>query len=479
MKLLPRLLAATLPLLAAGCAGRPTQPAYDLVITHANVVDVETGRVLADRTLVISAGLIHQISLPGAQPPAAKRTLDAQGKYLIPGLWDMHVHFRGGDSLAAANRNLLPLYLAHGITTVRDAGGDLTPAIFEWRKQIRAGKLAGPTIYTSGPKIDGPKAFWAGSLEVENQAQIDKALDSLQRLKVDYVKLYESTISREVFLSTITAAEKRGMLTTGHMPYTATLREASARGLDASEHLYYVFKGCSAKEDSITQAVQRSLGTARPLGLFAVLPAIYRTYDAATAARLYQTLAKNKTAVVPTLYIQKLLAELPTTDHSRDTLLAYIDPRIQATYARRLAGARAQSAATRAFNQQLSAKFMTLVPALQQAGVTLLAGSDAGASNSYVYPGTSLLGELELLVQAGLIPAQALQAATINGARFLNADQLSGTIQAGKEADLVLLNRNPLQDIRHLRHINTVVAGGRVYGAAELRQMLQAVKYSR
>ncbi|UOQ77338.1 amidohydrolase family protein [Hymenobacter sp. 5516J-16] len=476
MKLLPRLLTATLPLLAAGCAGRHTAPTFDLVLTHANVVDVETGRVRPNQTVAISEGQIRQVTASGPAP-AARRTLDATGKYLIPGLWDMHVHFRGGDSLAAANRNLLPLYLAHGITTVRDAGGDLTPSIFAWRQQIRAGQLAGPTIYTSGPKIDGPKAFWAGSLEVETQAQIDKALDSLQRLKTDYVKIYESTISREAFLSTITAAEKRGMITTGHMPYTATLREASERGLDATEHLYYVFKACSSKEDSITQAVQRSLSTPKPLGLFAVLPAIYRTYDPATAARMYRTLAKNHTAVVPTLYIQKLLAELPETDHSRDSLLTYIDPKIQATYARRLAGARAQSAATRAFNKQLSAKFMSLVPALQQAGVTLLAGSDSGASNSYVYPGASLLGELELLVQAGLTPAQALQAATINGARFLKADHRAGTIRAGKDADLVLLDQNPLADIRNLRQINAVVTRGRVYTAPELRQMMRAVKH--
>ncbi|SNR29019.1 amidohydrolase family protein [Hymenobacter mucosus] len=476
MKLLSRLLTGFCPLLALGCASHQTQTPYDLVITYANVVDVETGQVRPNQTLAITAGQIRRLENT-SRTLAATRTIDAQGKYLIPGLWDMHVHFRGGDSLTTANRNLLPLYLAHGITTVRDAGGDLTPALFAWREQIRAGRLAGPTIYTSGPKIDGPKAFWAGSLEVETPAQIEQALDSLQRLRVDYVKIYESTISREAFLNTISAAEKRGLTTTGHMPYSATLGEASDRGLDATEHLYYVFKACSAKEDSITQAVQNSLRTAKPLGLFAVLPTVYRTYDPAAAARIYRTLVKNKTAVVPTLYIQKLLAELPETDHSRDTLLAYIDPKIQATYARRLAGARAQSAATRAFNKQLGAKFTALVPAMQQAGVVLLAGSDSGASNSYVYPGTSLLGELELLVQAGLSPVQALQAATINGARFLKADQHAGTVRAGNDADLVLLDQNPLANIRSLRQINTVIAHGQVYTAADLRRMLLAVKH--
>ncbi|PJJ60469.1 amidohydrolase family protein [Hymenobacter chitinivorans] len=457
----------------AGCANPPVQR-YDLIIAHANVVDVETGQVRADQTLGIRDGRIAYVGKPA--PMAAPQTVDARGRYLIPGLWDMHVHFRGGDSLAAANRNLLPLYLAHGVTTVRDAGGDLTPHIFRWRAQMAAGQLAGPRIFTSGPKLDGPKAFWAGSLEIETPEQINRALDSLQKLRVDYVKLYESTISREAFLGAIAEAEKRGLTTTGHMPYTVTLREAAERGLDATEHLYYLLKACSNREDSLTAAVQASLRTSKPLGLFAVLPAVYRTYDPAVAAQTFRMLKQHRTAVVPTLFIQKLLTELPTTDHAPDTLLAYIAPGIQRTYARRLAGARAQSPATRAFNQQLGARFTTLIPQLQAAGVTLLAGSDSGPSNSYVYPGVSLLGELELLVAAGLTPAQALQAATINGALFLKADQRSGTIAVGKEADLVLLDRNPLENISHLRRVQCVVSRGRLYSARDLRRLVLAVK---
>jgi hypothetical protein len=475
MKLRFSLLTSAVSLLV-GCAGHPASVPYDLTITHANVVDVETGRVLADQTLSIRQGRIAQLEKTGSATISARQTIDAQGRYLIPGLWDMHVHFRGGDSLTTANRNLLPLYLAHGITTVRDAGGDLTPAIFRWREQMEAGELAGPRIFTSGPKLDGPNPTWAGSLEIETPAQIDRALDSLQKLRVDYVKLYESTISREAFLGAIAAAEKRGMTTTGHMPYTVTLREAAERGLDATEHLYYVFKACSSKEDSITAAVQASLKTSKPLGLFAALPAVYRTYDPAVAAQTYRMLVARRTAVVPTLYIQKLLTELPATDHSRDTLLAYIAPGIRATYARRIASARAQSPATRAFNKQLGARFTSLVPQMQAAGVTLLAGSDSGPFNSYVYPGVSLLGELELMVQAGLTPVQALRAATINGARFLKADKRSGTIQVGKDADLVLLDKNPLENIRNLHQPNTVISRGRVYTARDLRGLVQAVK---
>ncbi|SDX58918.1 amidohydrolase family protein [Hymenobacter psychrophilus] len=471
-----RLLLSAALLLAAGCTTPPATTPYDLVITHANVVDVETGTIRPDQMVAVAGGVIRQLGATTASTPRAARTLDAQGRYLMPGLWDMHVHFRGGDSLITANRNLLPLYLAHGITTVRDAGGDLTPAVMEWRRQITAGRLAGPTIFTSGPKIDGHGAFWAGSLEVETPAQIARALDSLQALKVDYVKIYESTISRVAFLGTVAQAEKRGMRTTGHMPYTVTLAEAAAAGLDASEHLYYVFKACSNREDSLTAVIRQSQGTAKPIGLFAALPAVYRTYDPATAARTFRMLAERRTAVVPTLYIQQLLADLPTTDHSRDSLLAYIDPALEATYARRLAGARQQSAATRAFNQQLGARFRSLIPGLQKAGVLLLAGSDSGASNSYVYPGAALLGELDQLVRAGLTPAEALRTATINGAIFFHQETTAGSIDAGKAADLLLLEQNPLTSLAALRGIHTVVARGRVYSAAELRQQLQAVR---
>ncbi|RZK53103.1 MAG: amidohydrolase, partial [Hymenobacter sp.] len=385
----------------------PLAPAYDLVIDHVTVLDVETGRLRPDQTVAVAQGKIVRLGATGATPLAARQHLDGRGRYLLPGLWDMHVHFRGGDSLAAANKKHLTLYLAHGITTVRDAGGDLTPRIFQWRREEAAGTLAGPTLFTSGPKIDGPGATWPGSLEVETPAQISRALDSLQKLRVDYVKIYDSKISGPAYLSTISQAEARGLKTTGHMPYSVKLSEAIDRGLDGTEHLYYLFKACSGKEDSLTALVQASQGTAHPLGLFAMLPAVYDTYSPAAAARIMAQMAAHHTVAVPTLSIGRTLAALPDTDHGHDSLLAYIDPAIRRTYARRLAGARQQPASARAFTSKLEAKFQQLVPQLQAAGVTVLAGSDSGAFNSYVYPGASLHDELLQLVRAGLTPAQA------------------------------------------------------------------------
>ncbi|MGI4741741.1 MAG: amidohydrolase family protein [Janthinobacterium lividum] len=477
MKLPRLLLGLPVAALLVGFGHRPTPPiSYDLVIRHVSVVDVVTGQLLADQSVAVTGGKIVRVGPSSQARYDARQKLDGTGRFLIPGLWDMHVHFRGGDSLAAANKKSLTLYLAHGITTVRDCGGDLTPRIFEWRREEAAGTLAGPRIFTSGPKIDGPSAYWPGSLEVETPAQVSKALDSLQRLQVDYVKIYDSKISGPAYLETISQAEKRGMKTTGHMPYSVTLGEAVNRGLDATEHLYYVFKACSGKEDSLTALVRNSLSTSKPLGLFAMLPAVYDTYSPAAAQRIFKLMASHHTAAVPTLAIGKTLAELSQNDHAHDTLRAYIDPKIQRTYTRRLASAQQQSPAARAFTQKLETKFMNLVPQMQAAGVSILAGSDSGAFNSFTYPGASLQDELALLVQAGLTPAQALRAATINGATFMGVADRSGTIAEGKDADLVLLSANPLADIRNTRKIAAVVSRGKVYSRQDLGKMLAVIK---
>ena len=477
MKLYRALLGLSLAALLTTCARRPTKlEIYDVIINHVNIVNVESGQVQPNQVVAISQGKILRIEPADQDSYAARQYVNGNGRYLIPGLWDMHVHFQGGDSLIAANKKSLPLFLAAGITTVRDAGGDLTPSVMQWRRDMDAGQLPGPRIFTSGPKIDGPHAYWPGSLEVETPAQIRKALDSLQRLKVDYVKIYDSKISGAAYLETIRQAQRRGLKTTGHMPYSVTLAEAVKRGLDATEHLYYVFKACSGKEDSLTALVRASLSTPKPLGLFAVLPAVYDTYSPAAAARIFALMAKHHTAAVPTLYIQKTLAELPDNDHAQDSLLAYIDPKIQATYARRLASARQQSLAAQTFSKQLNTKFMSMVPLMQSAGVPLLAGSDSGAFNSFIYPGASLQGELELLVQAGLTPLQALQAATINGAKFMGVASRTGTIAPGKDADLVLLTGNPLENIANVRQIDAVISRGKAYPAPALANLLRAVR---
>jgi len=464
-------------MLAVGSSQTPVK-SFSLVITNVNIVDATTGKIVPHRLLAISGNTIKAVDdSKMAAKYKADRYVDGMGKYAMPGLWDMHVHFRGGDSLIGANKNLLPLFLANGITTVRECGGDMTPSVMAWGKQTAQGELPGPRIFTSGPKLDGgPRPAWAGTLEVETPDQISKALDSLQKLKVDFVKIYDSKISHDAYLEIIRQAKKRGMRVTGHMPFTVELKEAAALGMNGSEHLYYVFKACSAKEDSITALIRESEHSAHPIGLFGALPALYNTYDSSKAKQLFKYLAGKNFSITPTLFISKTLGEIKETDHSKDSMLAYIDPRVVATYQGRIRGAQRQSDEGTRFRKKYDALVTSLVPQLYAAGVNIVAGSDCGASNSFVYPGTSLHEEVKLLVASGLTPAQALKTATVNGPKFFGIGNFYGSLQAGKCSDLILLDSNPLQDINAIDRINGVMANGKWYTSSDLSALLSTVK---
>jgi len=470
------LLCLALVVLSAGYS-QPSTKKFPLVITNVTIIDVSTGKIARNRLLAISGDSIKAVDdTKMVAKYKADRYVDGMGKYAMPGLWDMHVHFRGGDSLIGANKALLPLFLANGITTVRECGGDMTPSVMTWRKATALGELAGPRIFTSGPKLDGPGAVWAGSIPVTTPEEVSKALDSLQKIGVDFVKIYDSKISHDAYLEIITQAKKRGMKVTGHMPFTVELKEAAGLGMDGSEHLYYVFKACSSKEDSITDLIRQSEHTARPIGLFAALPPLYNTYDSEKAKSLFKFLAEKNFTITPTLFITKTLAEIKETDHTKDSMLAYIDPGIQATYQGRVRGAMRQTAEGTQFKKKYDELCTSLVPQMYAAGVNIVAGSDCGASNSYVYPGTSLHGEIKLLVAAGLTPAQALKTATVNGAKFLKIANFYGSLQAGKCSDLILLDSNPLENINAIDQINVVMANGKLYTSADLNALLASVK---
>jgi imidazolonepropionase-like amidohydrolase len=338
---LDRVLPLVLAALVTGCAGpapgresaaTPSRAGtgVDLAIVGTTVVDPATDRVLPGQTVTVRDGRIAAVaptSLEGADPASdplaanAARVIDGRGRWLIPGLWDAHVHFRGGEDLAEANRRLLPLYLANGVTSVRDAGGDLTPALLEWRGRIAAGDLAGPTIYTSGPKLDGPTGGWPGSIRLERPSEVPSALDSLESLGVDYVKIYDGSIPGDVYLAIIEEAERRGLPVTGHMPFSVRFLDAVAAGLDATEHLYYAYKGAATNEDSVTAAVR-----AGDLGFWDALAVLRDGWSAARADSVWRAMADAGTGVVPTLHIDEVLAHVADADHSGDAALRYIDP---------------------------------------------------------------------------------------------------------------------------------------------------------
>lgn len=440
---------------------------YDLLIINAKIIDVEKGTISKNSFIAIIKDTIRLVGdmskLKGLE---AVKTININNKFIMPALWDNHVHFRGGEAVIQENKNLLPLFLAFGITTVREAGGDMTPQVMLWRNQIKSGQLAGPTIFTSGPKLDGSKPAWPGSIKVENQRDIEKALDSLQAIGVDFVKMYDGNLSKEAFYGIIKAAEIRGLKTTGHIPLSADILEATNYGLDGTEHLYYVLKACSAKADSLTKL---NLG-------YGMMGTLVDTFDPVLAQKVYQKMAEKNVFVTPTIYIGQVLANILKTDHSKDKMLSYLGNGIIKTYQGRIDGAKRANANGGFLQAKTEKIFSAMVKPMYKAGINILAGSDCGANNSFIYPGESLHQELIYLVKAGLTPQEALKTSMINGPKFFSKEKFYGSIEKGKISDLLILERNPLADIKNIQNINGVVLRGKVFDKMDLNKMLAAVK---
>ena len=434
------------------------QTSYDLIIENGNVIDIISGNI-SKKNIFINDGRIVKLANSEAENTYnSEIILDGTDKFILPGFWDNHVHFRGGDSLIQANKDFLKLFIMNGITTVRDAGGDLTSSVFEWKHQIETKTLVGPTIFSEGPKIDGKNATWAGSLVVETEDDISVALDSLQNLDVDFVKLYDSKISGDLYLKTIEEATKRELITSGHMPFTVELEETLDSGIGAIEHLYYVLKGCSSNEKEITEAIKNG-----EYGFWSSMGKLIETYQDSTAKNTFESLKEHNSFVVPTLHIGDVLSYLDEVDHEKDTYFKLMPSGIVKTYERRIRSALNSSEEARQNRKELNAFFKSLAKSLSDANVKLLAGSDCGASNSYIYPGVSLHQELEAMVNSGISNLKALQNSAYNGAQFLKKESDYGTIEVGKISDLVLLNSNPLEDIKNTKDINFVVKGNEVY----------------
>tara|TARA_R110002051_G_scaffold56046_2_gene103827 strand:- start:1254 stop:2678 length:1425 start_codon:yes stop_codon:yes gene_type:complete len=441
----------------------------DVLIKNGNVISLENGSISVSNILISNNRIIKITSDVDFTNIKAKSVIDATDKFIVPGFWDNHTHFRGGDSLINANKNLLKLFMANGITTVRDAGGDLTSSVLEWRNAIKNNELVGPTIFTSGPKIDGPGGTWAGSLEVDTNEDISKALDSLQAIPSDFVKIYDSRISGENYLKVIQEAEKRGLITSGHMPFTVELDATIDAGIDAVEHLYYIMKGSSSKEKEITQQLIH-----KEIGFWDAMPLLQYSFSDSTALKTFEHLKSNNVFVVPTLHIGSVLSYLDEVDHSQDDYLKYMGEGIQQTYTGRIDRVKNATVKQVADRKALDKFLGELAFKLNKNGVSLLAGSDSGAYNSYTYPGISLHKEMEAMVAIGISPLDALKSSAFNGAKFLKQDADYGSVSEGKIADIVLLNSNPLKDIKNTQDIFMVLSNGNHHTERDLNTLLKS-----
>ena len=461
---------------AAAMASAPAaakQATADLLLRHATIVDVAAGRTIRDQAVAISGNEIVEVG-PDAEVSrrfSAGHSVDASGKFVMPGLWDMHVHFGGGAELVEENKDLLPLYVVNGITTVRDAAAELSGAVLSWRSQVASGSLLGPTIFTAGRKLEGYKPLWKGTIEVGTPAEVDAALDRLQAMQVDFVKITDNTLKPEIFLYAVKAAKARGLRTSAHTPFALTIEQAANAGLSSVEHLDYLIKAGSPQEASIAAeyvAGKISYGDASDR--------FVETFDATYAKSAYQRLALTGLYVSPTLNMGRILAYLDRENHLNDAGLALIGPGLRKTYewrVERAAKATAAQVAARHREYELSVK---VLPMLRDAAIPILAGTDAGYLNSFNYPGIGLHEELQRYVEAGLTPREALESATITGPAFLGHADRYGAIASGKTADILILDADPLKEIGATRKIRGVVLHGNWHDRASLDQLLETAK---
>lgn len=415
------LVASALPASATRAA------AQTVTIDNVTIVDVATGRLEPRKTVVVEGKRIARVENASASTRAAA-TIDGTGMFLIPGLWDMHIHaFFSNDTARfhTTSEVMFPLFIVNGVTGVRDLGSNLEATLAS-RDSVAAHQLVGPRMVVSGPMIDGPTTRYAAAIKVTTAEDARAAVRMLKGRGVDLIKA-QTLIPREAYFAMADEATRLVIPFEGHVPREITGLEAVTARQRSFEHLIGV---------SDTNTV------------------------------LIAALAKNKVWQCPTVINSVGTA----AEFANDPGLPYW-PRQAVEGWRRTAAtqAAATDSAARAAEQRATRR-LAFIKRLYDLKIPFLAGTDAPAGYDLV-PGASLHRELQLFVRAGLTPLQALQTATLNPAAYLGKSSELGTIAVGKTADLVLLARNPLVDIANTRTVVAVVADGRYFSPRELDRM--------
>ncbi|MGI4736898.1 MAG: amidohydrolase family protein [Janthinobacterium lividum] len=437
-------------------AGALSARAQDLTIVHANIIDVATGQIQPDQTVVITGKRITKVGPTASPTPRRGRVVDARGQYLIPGLWDMHTHLYFDGTASAGTPLILPLLVANGITGIRDMGSELD-SVLRARDAVVAHRLLGPRMVVSGPMLDGPKSPYKAAIAIATPDDGRRAVAMLKARGVDFIKV-QSLVPRAAYFAIAQAAQAAGLPFEGHVPDAVRATEAVAAGQRSFEHLIGIFEASSTAEDQYVAG-----GAKLPAQLLA-------TYDLAHEASIINLLAQHREVwQCPTLFWERGQWLVDSIAWRQDPDLAYAG---RSWVAQRWP--KAQLGIARTLDTDplaVRARFVThelaIVRKLHAAGVGFLAGTDTPAGVDLI-PGVSLHLELQRFVAAGFTPLEALQTATLNPAKFYNRRQDFGAVQAGRLADLVLLSANPLIDIANTRKIAGVLADGRYLSRPDL-----------
>jgi len=447
-------------LLTFGC--KQENLTADYVIKNVNIVDVEKGIIIANKNIAIAADTIKRIYDSNLSINDFVKIIDGSGKYIMPGLWDMHTHYQ------SSYRYSTDLLLANGITGVREMWGKMD-TINNIREQSRLGHLLAPDIYSSGQIINGGKG-WLPFKVVENKDEILNEIEKQIEEGVDFIKIY-NRFTKEAYIALSDICNELNIPFSGHLPNSMNYWEAIEANQHSIEHQMRFLINCSSNPAEYEKIRMEEGKEAEALNF------LVEHFDEKLFDSLTTSLSKSNTWLCPTNIYWENFYNRDNPEFIHNKMLEYIPKNTQlfwGTPKEILEEKKNEFAAGRS-----KTKFqISLMKDLADAGVKILAGTDF--PNPYCYPGFSLHDELQLMVEGGMTPAQSLKTATLNPAIFLKKENELGKVNEGYIASLVLLDANPLEDIRNTTKINTVFLRGNYLNRSRLDNMLfKAKDYSK
>ena len=429
------------------------QVSYDLLIKNVNIIDVRKGQTLNNQNVYINSDRIIKITNSTQVEQLSQNSIDGTGKYLIPGLWDMHTHNWW-------NIHFSNFYLTNGVLGVRNMYTPMS-MIKPLKDSIDNNLLLGPKYFAAGRVIEGANPEFPDWLVVDSIYKIKTALDTLQMEGSDFVKIYNK-VPREVYFDLLKEAHKRGLEVEGHLPMSVSAIEASNAGQKSFEHLLGIPDLCT--KDSLFKNKYKynwfaAVMNENDYGTIQI--------DEKLALNNFKELKKNNTFVCPTLVVLYNYFH-PDTLFENNNLLNKMPKDVSDFWQGEIGKYRKKDDSYKKMALKKFETFKKVTFLLYKAGVPLITGTDV--MNPYCYPGYSLHREFELLSECGIPNADILKMATYNAATFLDLENY-GQIKEGFIASMVLLDENPLIDIKNTTKINSVILKGKVLDKSTIIDM--------
>ena len=478
-KVISLFLVSTLCLFRCG----PPESLFEGAVCIENITTVDpTDGLRPNQTVIIKDGKIFKIAPTTEIKLSPKNQIvDGNGKYLMPGLWDSHIHFAYIEELAP---RMFDLFLLYGITSVRDTGGRIE-FVKEWKNRALANPTDAPRVMIAGPLLDGMPNVYDGSdpghpaLSVGSGSveAVAKHIQRLDSIGVDFLKAYEM-LTPDQFMMVMKLAKEKGLKVTGHVPLSMDVISASNAGLNSMEHMRNLELSCASNADELLLQRQVALAKSKNISggdLRSSIHAAQRqlaveNYDERKANVIIDVLAKNQTWQIPTLALNTGQTRLPYGQPEWLESFEYLPDTIRSQWKAALASAPSLTN----FRMVYSKWLLDMAAKIHKAGIPMMAGTDTPIG--FLTPGLSLHEELIVMVEAGLTPADAIRAATLNPAKYFNLENELGSIKEGMWADLLILSANPLGNIRNTQRIEGVVKQGKYYDQAALNEIRKRLR---